>query len=134
MSKSQQQVKAKSSLETPPAGGAVHPLAQRVANILSPMSLRDQKMCSQRLHQILYGAGIVLYPIAWYMQRFTIFAVGMLAAGAVCVILFIPNWYQNRDPEVEHVPVARTAAYYQRLEALRRGDDGVDAAVTDEAK
>jgi hypothetical protein len=93
----------------------VHPLARSLAGLLSPMSFRDQQFSFTWAQRLMYATGIALYPVAWYMETFQVFAYGVLAAFGVCCVLFVPNWYQNADPQVKFVDRAVTKAYYAEL-------------------
>ncbi|CUG44125.1 transmembrane protein, putative [Bodo saltans] len=105
------------SVPVPPT--PVHPLAKSLAGLLSPMSFRDQQMCFTWAQRILYATGIALYPVAWYMETFQVFAYGIVAAFGVCCVLFVPNWYQNADPQVKFIDRAVTKPYYEELALAR---------------
>lgn len=104
----------------------VHPLARKLAALLSPMSLTDQRLCFLWSQRIMYTAGVLLYPVAWYIETFRVFAVGVLCAAGLCCVLFLPNWYQHPDPEVTYVSKATTREYYDKLQRATAEDgDGV---------
>lgn len=100
----------------------VHPLAKALAGLSKPMSFRDQHMCFTWAQRIMYTTGVVLYPVSWYMETFRVFAYGVLAAFGLCCVLFVPNWYQNADPQVKFVDRAVTKAFYNELEEAREAN------------
>jgi hypothetical protein len=104
---------AKRDADVPPT--PVHPMAKSLAGLLKPMSFRDQRTCFAWCQRILYATGLVLYPVAWYMETFRVFAYGVLLAAGVCCLLFVPNWYQHADPHITYVDCAVTKAYYDGL-------------------
>ncbi|KAG5477109.1 hypothetical protein LSCM1_05451 [Leishmania martiniquensis] len=98
----------------------VHPAARWVAGLFSPMSLRDQEFCATMFQRILWGSLAVSFPIAYGTGRVLITVIGLCAAVVVCIVLFVPNWYQNPDPALKYADDREVYNYYQQYEAAKR--------------
>ncbi|CBZ27809.1 conserved hypothetical protein [Leishmania mexicana MHOM/GT/2001/U1103] len=98
----------------------VHPAARWVAGLLSPMSLRDQGYCTDMFQCILWGSLAVSFPIAYWMGCVLVTVIGVCAATLVCLVLFVPNWYQHPDPALKYADDMEVYGYYQQYEAAKK--------------
>ncbi|CAM39190.1 conserved hypothetical protein [Leishmania braziliensis MHOM/BR/75/M2904] len=103
-----------------PAPRKVHPAARWVSGLFSPMSLRDQEYCTDMFQRILWGSVVVSFPIAYWMGRVLVTVVGVCVATAVCLVLFVPNWYQRPDLALKYADDTEVHNYYQQYEAAKR--------------
>lgn len=104
---------------SPSSKPAVHPYAQKLAGLLSPMSIRDQEVASQVSTYLIFSSLIFSFPVAFWMENILISAGAITLAGVICFILFLPNWRQRKDPEMQWVSRAEVYYYYKKLEARR---------------
>ncbi|KAG5477641.1 hypothetical protein CUR178_05347 [Leishmania enriettii] len=98
----------------------VHPAARWVAALFSPMSLRDQEYCANMLQRILWGSLGISFPIAYWTGRVRVTLIGLCAAMVVCIVLFVPNWYQNPDPALTYADDTEVYNYYQQYEVAKK--------------
>eukprot|EP00796_Vickermania_ingenoplastis_P009239 gene9239-6492_t len=120
-----QREEASPSVEAPPKGkaspdSAVHPFAQYIAGLQSPMSFGDQVRATRISNYIIFGALGVSFPIAYLMENVLVSASAITIAGVVCCLLFLPNWWQHTDPDMKWVPNDEVYNYYQELKVRRQ--------------
>lgn len=121
----------------PPSAAAtrpVHPAARWLARLFSPMSLKDQEYCTQRFQRILWGSLLVSYPVAYWMGNVLITMGAVAAATVLCLVLFVPNWYQHPDP-LKYADDMDVYYYYQQYEAAKKAarESATAATSADEA-
>ncbi|KPI86656.1 hypothetical protein ABL78_4271 [Leptomonas seymouri] len=103
-----------------PTASRVHPAAQWLAQISSPMSLRDQAYCSERIQQILWYSLFVSFPVAFWLGNAVMVMGAVGVATVVCLLLFFPNWYQNPDPLLTYADGTCVYYYYQQYNMARK--------------
>lgn len=109
----------KKATETGTAG-FVHPYARKLAGLLSPMSLQDQEVASRVSSYLIFSSLFFSFPVAFWMENILISAGAITLAGIISFILFLPNWRQRKDPEMQWVPRAEVYYYYKNLAARRQ--------------
>ncbi|KAG5502972.1 hypothetical protein JKF63_04745 [Porcisia hertigi] len=102
------------------ASRKVHPVARWVAGLLSPMSLQDQCYCTDWFQRILWGSLAFSFPLAYFTGTVLITVGGVCAATVVCLVLFVPNWYQHSDPALKYANDTQVYHYYQQYNAAKK--------------
>ncbi|KAK7198675.1 Microsomal signal peptidase 12 kDa subunit (SPC12) [Novymonas esmeraldas] len=103
-----------------PAPQRVHPVARWVAGLLSPMSLRDQEYCTDMFQRLLWGSLLVSFPVAYWLGNILVTVGGVCGATVLCLVLFVPNWYQHPDPAMKYADDTEVYHYYQQYEAAKK--------------
>lgn len=99
---------------------AVHPAARWLARLFSPMSLKDQASCADRFQRLLWGSLFLSFPVAYWLGNVLITMGAVVAATVVCLVLFVPNWYQHPDPALHYADDTAVYYYYQQYEAAKK--------------
>lgn len=84
------------------------------------MSLKDQATCSDRFQRLLWGTLFVSFPLAYWLGNVLVTMGAVGAATVVCLVLFVPNWYQHPDPLLRYADDTAVYYYYQQYEAAKK--------------
>lgn len=106
----------------------VHPLAKKLAGLLSPMSLKDQEAASFWCTAILGGSLAVFFPIAYWLQSMLVVVSGVFGAALVSAAVCVPNWRQRRDEKLKFANDHHVWDYYQQLKKARARAEGAGEA------
>lgn len=99
---------------TPP----IHPLSRKLAGLLSPLSLKDQKYNNALSIQLIFGSLLGSFPVAYYFDNIFIAVFGIIAGTVVSLVLCLPNWWQQEDG-LQWANEDDVKAYYGQLYAAR---------------
>lgn len=92
----------------------VHPTASAIGRLVSTMSLKDQQWAYNLMRNSINLTGLVLFPIAYWYQTFSLFAYGVILVSVLVSIVTVPNWRQREDVE-SFVSTDITERFYDRL-------------------
>ncbi|CCW71024.1 unnamed protein product [Phytomonas sp. Hart1] len=97
----------------------LHPFSCRVAGLLSPMSLIDQKWTFSFSYYAIFSTLMVSFPIAYVFEDVVLCVYSILAAACVSAVVCLPNWRQNIDSDLTWVSNKKVIEYYDKLAAAK---------------
>lgn len=102
-----------------PSKQAVHPLAKMLADLMSPMSLKDQESANCWCTVMICGSLVVSFPVAYWLQNLFIVMFSIAGAAAVSLVVCVPNWRRRPDRSLKFADDRSVWDYYQELKKAR---------------